>query len=382
MKKERVFKLLGFLVFYLTLSPISCYTSSNLEVLAYVLFISLIIFYNKKIGLFRQGIGIDKKRTIALFFIAFFIPAIIHFQTPFVTDILQWIAILVIISLKNEYRDKILNVAVLLFCIVLLFSIVEYLIGFTTGVSYTVMSSASSDVNYTQSFFNIYRYGNLTYRFTALANEPGALGATCGFILAFLPAKKRNLFPLCVCLVGGILSLSLAFYIYLGFILLYKTLSKEINFKYTLLIAVVFACMVTLFYEEIQTAIVLRLTEAERLDNRSSEQVNQFIIHIFDSPNALYGVGNKTAYILQEGSEYGNAGLKWKLYQYGVVGCGCYFLAMFLLYKRHRNRNVSFLFGIIFFVLYFYSVGRWGIPMYMLLLFTTQIDSTKVPAHI
>ena len=378
MKRERILDLLGLLAFYLNLSNLSCYSTTDAEVVAYLLFLSLIALNAKWLQLFDKEKAADRTRTVILFLFAFFIPALIHWQFPFATDLLQWMAILMIISLKNDYRVRILNVAVFWFSVVLLCSIVEYVIGYTTNQVYILATSSSQDdIEIVQSVFNIYRYGDLQYRFTALASEPGHLGAICGFILAFLPVNRRNLFPLVVCLIGGMLSLSLGFYIYLTFILLYKTLAKEIRFRYMLLIVFVLSCMVVLFYQEIQHSIMLRMTESERLDNRSSDQVNQFVYNIFSSQDALYGVGNRTAYVLDRNSGQGNAGLKWKLYQYGIIGCGCYLLAMYLLYKRQRNRNVPFLFGIIFYLLYFYSVGAWGVPLFVLLLFTTQTDLSK-----
>lgn len=370
-------KLLGFIVFYLTISPLSCYTSSTIEAMAYMFFVCSLCFYNRKYRLFNEGIYNDIRRTVLLFCIAFVIPAFIHFQTPFVTDVLQWMSILIIISLKNEYRSVILRSAVNLFTIVLVVAIVEYIVGFITGFSRIIYTNNSGEILFTQSFANLYRYGNLQYRFSALTSEPGELGATCGFILAFLPFNRKYIYHLIACIVGGILSLSLAFYLYMAFILLYKTVTGFVKIKYTLIISVILLSASMLFYEEIQAAIFLRLAETEQVDNRSSEQVNKFVLNIFDTTDAIYGVGNRTAYVMQEDSGEGNAGFKWKLFQYGIVGCGSYFIAMLLLYKRHRNRNVSYLFGIIFFLMYFYSVGMWGVPLYMLLLFTTLSNDSN-----
>ena len=371
MKENILYKLLGFLVFYLTLSPISCYTSSNFEVAAYLLFVFLIVLYSKKYNLHDKGTGREIIRTLFMFFVAFIIPALIFTQAPFVTDVLQWITILIVISLRNECRDKILKITLFLLSYLLLFSLIEYIIGYTTGFSYTLMQSTSHLDVYTQSVFNIYRHNDLTYRFSALTDEPGALGALCGFILAYLPVNKKNLFTLSVCLISGILSLSLAFFVYLSFILLYKTTLGKINYKYIIIIGTLLFVVVAIFRESIQTSIILRLTESERIDNRSSDEVNQFVTHIFDTTDAFYGVGNRKAYSLQEDSVQGNAGLKWKLYQYGIVGCGLYLFAMLLLYNKHRNRTVAYGFGIVFFLMYFYSVGMWGVPLYLLLLFTT-----------
>lgn len=373
MNQNRLFKILGFLVFYLTISPISCYTSSLLEVIAYMLFIFLLI-YNSAV-LFDCNTKQDRRRTILLFIIAFVFPALIHVQLPFVTDLLQWCVILLVISLKNEHREHILAISIKLVSCLLLCSLFEYIIGYITGKSFTLVSTYSLGGMYTQSIFNIYRCEDLRYRFTALCDEPGALGALCGFIIAYLPMSKKNLYPLVICLVSGILSLSLAFFVYLLFILIYKTFVHELKLVYIIVIGVIIVFMSTIFREEIQTQIFMRVAETERLDNRSSDEVNKFVENIFNSTNALYGVGNKTAYALQVDNEHGNAGFKWKLYQYGIIGCGAYLWAMLLLYRKHRNRNVTFGFGILFFIMYFYTIGMWGVPLYMLLLFTTLSDS-------
>lgn len=362
-------KLWGGLVFYMTLSPLCFYTSSTMEVAAYVLFIASL--WLNKYNIFRSDSSRDVIKTIILFVIAFVVPALIHVQTPFVTDVLQWISIILIVCMRNEYREMVLKYALTLFSIVLLVSIVEYIIGYVTGYSHIIYKTNSGDIPFTQSFANLYRYGNLQYRFSALASEPGELGATCGFILAFVPMNKKYLLHIIVSLIGGMLSLSLAFYLYAAFILLFQSIKRELSIKYLVVVLSVLLGFFTYFQDEIQSAIFSRVTETEHIDNRSSHQVNHYITHIFESTDGIYGVGNKTAYAMQSGSGEGNAGLKWKLFQYGIVGCGSYFLAMLLLYRKHRNKNVSYLFGIIFFLMYFYSVGMWGVPLYMLLLFTT-----------
>lgn len=367
------FKILGFLVFYITLSPITIYSPSLMQCYAYIC-LCLILFSLRQKKIFDPKIRNYIHLSIFLFIFAFLIPSILHMESPFLTDLLQWFSFFFIVGVKHEYRVFILQYALKFLYIVTIFSIIEYLIGYFSGYTFNIAHIDANDRSYTQSFFNLYRYGNLRYRFTSLSNEPGTLGALCGFIIAFLPFKKQYFGKIFVFTIAGILSLSLAFYIYLFTILLFKTVTKQVSIRYFVITIMAIGFIIFLFKDAATSAIVERLSERddiESIDNRTGDQVNKFIYHIFDSPNAIYGVGNRTAYKLEENSGSGNAGLKWKIFQYGIFGVGFYFWGLILLLKKRRNMNVSMTFTLLFFGLYFYSVGSWGLPIFVLLMFTT-----------
>ena len=370
---SRILKLIGFLVFYITISPITIYTSNFIETLSYISLCILLLSLEKK-GIFDSKIKTTREFSIFFFFLAFVIPIFIHGETPFVTDFLQWTSLFLIISIKHEYRVIILKYSLKILYIVTLLSIVEYLIGYITGTVYIIANTQNGETEFSQSFFNLYRYGNLRYRFSSLSSEPGELGALCGFIIAFLPFNKKYIRQILVFSIAGIISLSLAFYIYLFTILFFKTATRKLPIKYFIISIFVIAIGLFLFRDAVTTAIIERVSQKdsiESVDNRTGENVNMFIEHIFDSTDAMYGIGNRTAYKLEENSGHGNAGLKWKIFQYGILGVGFYFIGMWILLRKKRNLNVSMTFTILFFSLYFYSVGAWGIPIYILLLFTT-----------
>lgn len=376
--------LLGIITAYATISPLTIYSSTTLELFSYALFCIIAFYLCSKES--KNGIRDKNARLLCFicFLFAFIIPILIHLQMPFTTDILQWVTIFLIVTLTDNNRVTILNTAVTILTIVVLLAIIEYIIGYITGVSvqlatvYNESSVFSRTSYFTHSFFNLYWEGELQHRFQALTSEPGHLGAICGFMVGFLPFNKKYRKNILVFLLAGILSLSLAFYIYLLFIVIYKLIAKQIGFKLLFVLVTIVVATAYIFQEPIQKAIVERILYKDQVDNRTGDTANKFIENLFTSSETFYGVGNRTAYKGEEGSNQGNAGLKWKLYQYGVCGVGFYFLGMYFLYRRFRNRNVSMLFGILFFLLYFYSVANWGIPIFMLLLFTTlPIDNRK-----
>lgn len=356
---------------YMTISPISIYSSSSLELLCYVAFCIIAFSLCRK----EKAINIKERNAMKLCFVsfifAFIVPMLVHLQIPFTTDILQWISIFLIVSLKHEFREKILNVAVSIVSVIVFCAVIEYIISYSTGWSVTLTTLEHGEDTFTHSFFNLYREGNLQHRFQAITAEPGHVGALCGFMVGFIPFDKRYKKEVIIFLIAGLLSLSLAFYIYLIFIVTFKLITRQIGFKVLVLVLAVSAAMAYVFREPIQRTIIERVIYKDKVDNRTGDTVNKFIDNLFTTSETIYGVGNRTAYDIEKDSRQGNAGLKWKLYQYGVCGVGFYFLGMYFLYRRFRNRNVSMLFGVLFYLLYFYSVANWGIPIFMLLLFTT-----------
>lgn len=362
---------LGIIVAYMTISPVSIYSSSSLELLSYVAFCIIAFSLCRK----EKVINIKDRNAIKLCFIcfifAFIVPIIIHRQMPFTTDVLQWVSIFLIVSLEKQYREKILNVAVSIVSVIVFCAVIEYIISYSTGWSITLTTLEHGEVTFTHSFFNLYMNGDLHNRFRAISNEPGALGALCGFMVGYLPFGKKYKNKIVIFLIAGLLSLSLAFYIYFIFIVIFKLITRQIGFKILIILLTSVAAMAYFFREPIQQAVIERVLYKDNVDNRTGDTANKFMDNLFTTSETFYGVGNRTAYKIEEGSGQGNAGLKWKIFQYGVVGVGFYFLGMYFLYRRFRNENVSLFFGIIFFLLYFYSVGSWGIPIFMLLLFTT-----------
>ncbi len=379
-----LFQILGFLVFYITISPITIYSPSIFQIYAYILFIA-ILFSLKKQSVFDSSIRNIRSYVILCFTGAFILPIFIHGELPFVTDLFQWISLLLIISLKPFYRVEILKIALKWLYIVTLLSIIEYLIGYFTSNVIFIADIYKAETSYSQSFFNLYRAGDIHYRFTSLASEPGELGALCGFVIAFVPFKREYIKYLIVFSIAGIISLSLAFYIYLLFILVFRTILGQLHVKVLLLAIVLLSGAIIMFQDSFEKLILERVTgrSLEEVDNRTGERVNQFMSNLFTSPESLYGVGNRTAYNLEEGSGQGNAGLKWKLFQYGILGVGFYFIGMLILYRRLGNKHVPKTYGILFFLLYFYSVGWWGVPFFILLMFTTLplTDVKKIRPH-
>lgn len=377
-KLDRLLYGIAFLICYSFISVTTCYSSSNLNLLGIILLFFLLIYTNIKYKIFNKKYKYIKQISIILIILAFVPPSIIHLEIPYTTDLVKFAIFPCLVSLKDEIRTHIIIKCFRFFTILLILSLIEYIIGYVSGFSIIIHSELANNILYSNSLFNLYRWNDLQYRFTSLFTEPGNLGALCGFVLAFTPFVKQYRMIIFTCVIAGLLSLSLAFYTYFFIIITYKFFLGKIRFPVFMGILLVVGIIGYYARDIIQESIILRASDIESVDNRTTEKVNNWVLNIFDQNNALFGHGNRTAYklALTEGSQ-GNSGLKWFLYQYGLWTIFIYFLSLFYVYRKQRNKSISFLFGVFYILIYYYVMGGWYVPFYTLLIITT-LPSDKV----
>jgi hypothetical protein len=341
----------------------------------------MLIICNFNYNIFSADYKWLQIKVVILLLLAFGLSALIHLERPFTTDLLQFISLIFLVRLKDSVRVRILEYAVKIITFFLFGSVIEYIIGYVTDKAFVVGYFDYYGINFVETLFNTYRHLNLRYRFCGLLTEPGTMGLLAAYLIIFVPHTVKYAKTIVISFVAGVISLSLAFYVYMSVVVIYQLIKRQLKFSYFMLIVIVVTFAYMLFYDEINHSIYERVyerDEIEDVDNRTGGEVTEYFKTIYAQPDALYGKGNRTAYALQDASGSGNAGLKWRLYQYGLAGIAFYLMAMFLIYKRQRNRNVSFGVTAIFFLMAFYVGNGYANPLYILLMFTTLPPHKKI----
>ena len=114
--------------------------------------------------------------------------------------------------LPSDVANKIVKYIVLLLCPILLVGIITHIL-ITLGL-YNLPQIAfvsQDDREYEVYFLTVYQY-NTSMRFSSIFDEPGYLGTICAFLLAINKFDFKKISNI-ILLTGGILSLSVAFYV-------------------------------------------------------------------------------------------------------------------------------------------------------------------------
>lgn len=268
---------------------------------------------------------------------------------------IQFLVVYYFLRLRDELKIVILDNFIQIISIILVLSIIEYLIFFLTGQKYVLFSSLYYfDRPYEQTLFNlmpsvgVQLLENNMYRFQSIAEEPGAVGTLCSFLLFATYGSERYRFHYIVFWIAGILSFSLAFYILSVFHLISVIVFYR---KYSIIVILAIVLTVLLYYfrDAFDLLILDRVfgKSVEEIDNRTAEYFQRAYDRAWKDGTIWFGYGIDTSAIDIDG---GSAGLKKMIFQYGVFRTiaivfafvYCYFKSMPQMSQRSKLMTVSF----------------------------------------
>ena len=288
--------------------------------------------------------------------IIFFISLFINGIFPRALLISGFVICLLILSLKTDIQISVFRKFVWIISILFLLSAIEYITYIVFGKGFIIATVTRVTVARERPFyhylFNIMYADDILYRFKGLCPEPGNMGTLCAFMLFATWRIKSLRFPFFVFLICGMMSLSLAYYI---FLFVFLITSVKPNVKNILIGVVVFAAFIFVFRDYFEGRLVNRLTkvdDVEELDNRTTDTFDRYFNKAFDNDELWFGVGSDNLppqiYYNNEG---GNAGAKKWIYQYGIIGFVIIFYIYNIIYYRRCKKYLCY-HDVVFLVVY------------------------------
>lgn len=274
-----------------------------------------------------------------------FISIVINWAFPHLLFISGFIICLFFLSLNIEVQKSIFRKYVWFISVLFLLSAIEYVVFIVSGKGIIVATvtriTAVKEGTFYHYLFNIISIYDILYRFKGLCPEPGNMGTLCAFMLFATWRIKALRFPFFVFLACGMISLSLAYYIFL-FIFLLTSLRPSI--KNILIGIIIFATFIFVFRDYFEDRIINRLTEVddvEELDNRTSDTFNRYFSKAFEKGDLWVGVGSNNV-PSQVNNDGGNAGAKLWIYQYGIIGFVFIFCIYNFIYFQRSNKRLCY----------------------------------------
>lgn len=295
----------------------------------------------------------------------FLFSILIHSAIPGVKLFLSFVFCCFFLFLKKEIQQEVFAKYTWLLTILLLLSAIEYVIYMTMGRG-IILSSVTRSTDYRDTFFfhllfNVIRTDVAIPRFQGLFVEPGNLGTCCAFMLFATWKMKSMRFPFFVFLFCGMLSMSLAYYVFLLIFLILITIVK-LSEKTLVISSILVIIFLNSFGDLFERKIYDRITEVENvedLDNRTSESMERAFWKAMESGQIIIGVGidNIPASLSSDG---GSAGAKKWIYQYGIIGLVIVFWIYNLVYYRRCDKKLKY--GDWVFLLVFWSCFYKSVP--------------------
>lgn len=327
------------------LAPFSVYKLPGLHFICMTLLVLFYVVYFKNAGVIND----NRKEMLVFGFgwtFVFLISILVNFSIPGVSDIFSLLYGILFLSLSRDLQKPIIRKFVRLLAFILLLGIIEYIfyqfvhIGFI--ISNVTRTTVVKESYFVHLIFNLVSSTAIIPRFQCLADEPGRLGTLCGFLIFFTWKVKSLRFPFYVILFSGILSFSLAFYVFL-------TVFLFANFRFNIrnIVIMIIASIVLfqLLKENIEVLILSRVDveETEDLDNRTTDTFDHYYNKAYDNGQLWLGVGaNNLPLQIRLGENGGNAGAKNWIFQYGIIGFFIVFIMYNFLYKMRRNNRMLF----------------------------------------
>lgn len=298
------------------------------------------------------------------------------------TNILLFLAI-TYKRFKGEIFLRSFDIIVYLFVLLNIFSLIFYIsIFLNIYTPYDLINLGGRGYFYRDYFnlaiftdYTIYPFGPYVIpRLGGMFEEPGMLGTFSGILLAFdilfFPKKITRKVILSI---YGILSLSMAFYIFAAFIGLYL-LRK--HFKKVMIYVLLFSVLAVLFTpppikEAVQVTILNRFTIGENGwlegDNRYSIYADQFNTYFNNANTYQILFGNGIGSNNNEGAHF--ATYQGYIYEAGILGFFLMFifLSYFLLYLPFKYKRKDILLLTILPILSIYQ-GRQSVDFLTLLI--------------
>lgn len=278
----------------------------------------------------------------------FFIFQLLSSKLPSGAYFINLVEVCMILSLRKDILNKIVDLFVQSFSIFLVFSIIEYLIFLTTG--YGIVLDYVERVGYNQQFcqlvFNVFRIENSFPRFCSLVEEPGLLGTFCGFLLVILADKKEIKYKMAwfVFFISGILSFSFAFFIMLFVYNIFRIKPKP----FFISIALLFVSY--LMFQDVFDSLLIDRINNENFEERTHDSFNRIFDRAYDQGSLWLGCGDIPDSVKLEGV---GAGAKVFIYQFGILSTVVLFLFYNTLFVK-ISRKMDY-HGVLFLLIFWLS---------------------------
>jgi len=257
-----------------------------------------------------------------------------------------------LLCLNTEYQESVFKKMIWILTILLIFSATEYLIYIITGkcivIAEVTRVTSVKEGDFHHFLFNLVSVNDIMSRFKGLCPEAGNMGTLCAFMLFATWKIKSTKIPFFVCLVCGLISLSLAYYIFL-FVFLITNIKP--NPKNLIIGLVVFSAFLLIFKDFFEDRLVERLMSVdsiEELDNRTTDTFERYFKRAFYEGELWLGVGahniphQVTDQPLYGGREGGNSGVKKFIYEYGIIGFVLLFYIYNIIYYRKCKKMLLY----------------------------------------
>jgi len=354
-----------------------------------ILFTSWTIYYHLPYSLFFYlGFTIwtitkynpyNKSKIFA--FLGFLILSLWYFRPcdlemkPIVSGLITALTICSIFLIDKSTIHKILDLIFLIISVIVAFGIIAYLLRFFNVYDFTQIATVrnGSGKDYAVYLFHTYAILDngllLDFRFSSIFDEPGYLGTIAAFYLIYQDfnfKKPQNI----VLFIGGLFTLSLAFYIMVFPFLLFNFIKKDRIVDF-LIFAIIIVVLVTQFSDLFD--IFLRRQEfsgdgfSDSRGGQSELMYNISILEKQDLIHFLFGNGNDSYLIQNYGDNtqgVGNSSIFRLFYQIGILGV-LYLISFIVLNVR---RNIKCIYFVIAFIFSLYQRPQVFEPIFIILL--------------
>lgn len=274
---------------------------------------------------------------LVLFMGTFALPSILNNQNLF--GLANTIAIVFMLFTSQEYVERSYYYFVRIIAVTMMLSLIVWVM---VGVGVPLSAEVIDPLN------ELKKYNYLAYpflvisldytgtmldmlRFEGMFDEPGVIGTVSLLILSINRFNLRKWYNL-VCFIGGVLSMSLFFYIgTMLYVLLMYILNKQYSISRRVVgILLLFLGFIVMINNDTTSELILGRMQYDKTtnkisgDNRSDVYLDNYIDNIRGSSSYYWGVRNNS--VIQEFA--GSAGYKNAILMYGIVFIALYIILM------------------------------------------------------
>lgn len=296
------------------------------------------------------------------------------------------------IFMEDDQRSMIFSFFIVIFALSLLPGIVVSIAKIVhISLPYSFIESAesikvNSHLHYRYTFFSVIlenEWWPEGYRkLCGMYDEPGRVGTIAGMLLPALTFTSKNRikkYAAIVIVLGGLMSLSVAFYVLLSCFVIIKLFeNKKITLKKFIygILGIVAGIGVLIYLalnsETFQKQILSRFTVAGIItnNNRVSNAFEMIYSNFLKSNDKWFGVGSGNTAIRTVDA----AGYQIVVYTYGIIGFLLIVIWIFIMGIIFSKRNRKAIIMTIFFLMSFYQRG-WIFPFYHIVILCGGISS-------
>lgn len=350
-RRDVIVYCLGVLPFLLNIAVFTFYSFRGFATILYALLILVYLNYGYK---YKKQAFIIRCFLIPPLCLYFF-SAIFHGALPNRGILLGLVYGFILLGTCRADQIRAFEVFLNCTCLLLLFSILEFVIVelFGKGLLLGQVVRVEEAVFDRTTFFNHYLFNiikeDVIVRFQSIMEEPGNVGTLCGLLLFVIGKNAKYIKQFYIILISGFLSLSMAFF---ALFAMYVICNFSIrNIKATVIIAIVIIGGVTLFKDQFENKIILRL-QSEKVDDRSNEVFDQHLYLFAKERGLSFYFGNGAGATNSIDIGRGVVGAKRELYDYGIVGCLLLFISSLVTFFKYNGVSKH---SLLFFIAFWLS---------------------------